>query len=446
MKYSKMPFKNLIYPNEFSCDCGKIHKTGVKHLFVEENALNNLPFVLKDLNIKNPFIVCDKNTYKAAGEKVCKLLEKYKLFVFSKDQIEPDAYFVGEALFAFDNNCDGIIGVGSGTINDICKVLAKNLKLPYVIVCTAPSMDGYLSDSSSMIVSGVKKTLYTVGANAVIADLNILSNAPDILVQAGFGDIMAKIISIAEWKISNIITGEYYCKDVADMMDYSVNECKIAINNYEKNSKEYIYALIKGLIFAGLAMSYAKISRPASGIEHYFSHIWDMLKISKGEKPALHGLQTGVGTIVSLKLYKWLLKQDFNKEKAIKSYEKFYYDKWELQVKSIFGKTSNEIIELEKKERKYNKDKHLQRVNNIFDNIDKIKDIINKLPSEELIENLLIKIKAPYKPSMINVSKNEFLMGFIGSKDIRDKYILSRLVWDLGLTDKCEDYIKKIFN
>ncbi|MCI9141427.1 MAG: sn-glycerol-1-phosphate dehydrogenase [Lachnospiraceae bacterium] len=40
-----------------------------------------------------------------------------------------------------------------------------------------------------------------------------------------------------------------------------------------KRDPETVTAVFKGLIICGVAMNYAELSRPASGVEHYFSHI-----------------------------------------------------------------------------------------------------------------------------------------------------------------------------
>lgn len=134
--------------NHYGCKCGKEHSF-TSQIITGEGAVDRLPSALKELNLKRVFVFADKNTYSAAGEAVCRILEQngisIKKYIFTKEVIEPDESNVGLAIMNFDPTCDAVIGVGSGVINDICKIVANVSKKYYVIVGTAPSMDGYAS-------------------------------------------------------------------------------------------------------------------------------------------------------------------------------------------------------------------------------------------------------------------------------------------------------------
>ena len=127
------------------CDCGKLHPFTVSHICVEKGAIAKLPKYIAEFQCKKPFLLADKNTFQAAGENVCAVLNEagfaYKKYVFPTGDVEPDEKAVGSAVMHFDNTCDLVIAVGSGVINDIGKILASTAGLPYFIVATAPSMD-----------------------------------------------------------------------------------------------------------------------------------------------------------------------------------------------------------------------------------------------------------------------------------------------------------------
>ena len=163
----------------------------------------------------------------------------------------------------FDTHCDFIVGVGSGTINDIGKVIAKVTGLPYLIVGTAPSMDGYTSATSSVIGNGIKFSLSTVCPTVVVADLEIMCKAPLKLLQAGLGDMLAKYISICEWRLSHLITGEYFCEKVATLVRGALKKC-MSVENLADPAPETIRPIVEGLILSGMAMDFAGLSRPAS--------------------------------------------------------------------------------------------------------------------------------------------------------------------------------------
>jgi glycerol-1-phosphate dehydrogenase [NAD(P)+] len=261
------------------CPCGRKHTANVKEIIIQQGALNRVPSIIKKYGGSNVFIIADKNTYNAAGQLVCEYMKhenlRFSLFVFDNEHLEPDEWAVGQAVMHYDSECDFILGIGSGTINDIGKIVAHTTGLPYMIVGTAPSMDGYASSTSSVVRDGIKISLNSVCPTVIVADLDVMCQAPTILLQAGIGDMLAKYISICEWSISHVITGEYYCEEVASIVRKATKKCA-CIENLSDIGPENVRPLIEGLIIAGIAMSFAGLSRPASGMEHYFSHIWDM--------------------------------------------------------------------------------------------------------------------------------------------------------------------------
>ncbi|HHZ13210.1 MAG: sn-glycerol-1-phosphate dehydrogenase [Caldicoprobacterales bacterium] len=450
MNLSELPIGELLNLRGFDCSCGKKHKTALSHLEIGPGALDNLFFVLEKYQVKKPFIICDKNTLKAAGEIVYDMLNRkgmdYESYVFPQDEVEPDEYSVGQIIMSFDPSCDFIIAVGSGVINDIAKIIAKASSRDYLLIATAPSMDGFASNSSSMIQNGVKVTIYTVCPVAIIADIDIMKEAPMLMIQAGLGDMVAKYVSICEWRISNIITGEYYCPQVAGLMRAALEKCVNTASSLMDRDPQGILSLTEGLILSGIAMSFAEVSRPASGLEHYFSHIFDMSKLEKGTPGSLHGIQVGIGTVLTLLVYDKMRFIKPDRDRAIAHVEAFDYKQWESRMKRIFGKNAEALIELEGKEGKNDKDNHSKRLEAILGNWSKIKEIIEQeLPSSKYVENLLKDIGAPIRPRDIGIKDDLTKDAFLGSREVRDKYIATSLLWDLGLLDQyAEELVREI--
>lgn len=423
------------------CSCGKVHKAEIDDIIVESGAISKLPECIEKYNAKRVFVLSDINTYNAAGEKVTSVLDKhsigYSQYVFADKALKPDEYAVGAAIMNFDTVCDIIVGVGSGVINDICKILSNTAKLPYIIVATAPSMDGYASATSSMSLGGLKVSLPSKAANIIIGDIDIIKNAPLNMLKAGLGDMIAKYISIGEWRISNIITGEYCCDAVAELVRGAVKKC---VDNAElllKCDEEAVRAVFEGLVIGGIAMAFAGVSRPASGIEHYFSHLWDMRELEFGTNADLHGIQCAVGTLYAAKLYEKLKTVSPSRDKALKYASGFNYEKWSEKLRGFLGKGADTMIALEEKEQKYDLEKHKKRLETIILNWDKIMEIISdEIPSALEIENLLVKTKMPRTASEIGIDESLVPMTFEATKDIRDKYVLSRMAWDLGITEE----------
>ena len=360
-------------------------------------------------------------------------------YVFKEKNLEPDEHSVGSAVMHYDYACDIIITIGSGVLNDISKILATVANKPYVIVATAPSMDGYASNSSSMARDGLKISLPSKCPNVIIGDVDILKTAPAHMAKSGLGDMLAKYVSICEWRISHLINGEYYCEKVAELVRTALKKCVDNADGLLKNDGQAIAAVFEGLIISGKAMEYAGVSRPASGGEHYISHVWDMRGLSFGTKVDLHGIQCAIGTRYTIKIYEQIKKVVPDVQKACAYAEGFDTEDWNRQLREFVGSGAEAMIALEKKEQKYNAEKHKERIKLIADKWGEILGIINEeLPTSEEFDRILDTIEAPKTAAEIGIDEAIVPMTFKSAKDIRDKYVLPRLAWDLGVIDELE--------
>ncbi len=433
------------YLTDAKCPCGKLHKAEIDDVIIGSGAIKRLPEIIGKYSCEKAFILADINTFSAAGSNVCMLLEesniKYSKYVFNDRSLVPDERAVGSAVMHFDASCDIIIGIGSGVINDIAKILSKIAGRKYIIVATAPSMDGYASPSSSMIMDNLKISIDSRCADTIIGDTDILKNAPMNMLQSGLGDMLAKYTSIAEWRIGNLISGEYYCEAVADLVRTALKKCSDNAIGLLDRDDQAVEAVFEGLIISGIAMAYAGISRPASGVEHYFSHIWDMRELEFSTKADLHGIQCAVGTYIAVRLYEKLKALTPNKEKATAYVSDFSLDAWHSQLKELLGNSALPMIELEKTEQKYDKSTHSARFDIIAENWDKIVGILTQeLPTAAQLESLLTQLNMPMSCEYLGYDKSTVKLTFEATKDVRNKYILSRLAWDLGvLAELCEE-------
>lgn len=193
------------------CECGKTHACDIDYVYIEKDAVSHLKDICEDYN--NILIVADENTYGAAGEKTVFALsgKQIKKVIFTgKKVLVPDE----DAIDTVSQNLEGIdmiVGIGSGVIQDLCKYVAFYNNLPYLIVATAPSMDGYASDGAAMITGGMKVTYKAGLPRAIIADTEVLANAPIEMLKAGYGDIIGKFSALNDWKLSHCINDEYFC-------------------------------------------------------------------------------------------------------------------------------------------------------------------------------------------------------------------------------------------
>ena len=448
-RFDQMSLKELIRPEGFDCECGRHHVCALQYLKIGRGAVESVPEMLAAMGKKRPFVVCDQNTYEVAGRRVCEILDRagveHGLYVIPGKRISPAEWEVGSALMHYDPRCDMLLGVGSGVVNDTCKVLAHAIGVPSAIVGTAPSMDGYASNSSSMEVNHVKVSLYNHAPVGILLDSEILAQAPMRMLWAGLGDMVAKYIAVCEWRISHIVTGEFYCESIAQMMRSALKKIVDASDGITKRDPDAIQSIAEGLVVAGMAMAYAEISRPASGLEHYFSHMWEMMALERGVPYDLHGIQVGVGTVLSMKLYRKIRQIQPDRAKAEAHMKAFSRADWEAQVRRIFGKTADEIIAIEDKTHKNDPARHAKRLDNLVNHWDEILKIIDEeLPDYDALYQTMAKTGMPMRPSEIDVPMDDVVNAFIGARDIRDKYLSCSFIWDLGLTDEFAEYLREV--
>ena len=428
--------------------CGMEHVSRVEKVLSGSGVLSALPRLLREKGVKKPFLLSDENTHKAAGEKVADLLTEegisYSECILKGEHIEPDEHAVGSVLLHYDASCDSVIAIGSGVVGDLAKILANSTRLPLFTVATAPSMDGFASETSSMVRDGLKVSIPSRCPCVIIGDTDILKNAPMRMLRAGLGDMLAKYISICEWRIGALVTGEYYCEEIASLVRKALKKCIDNADGLLERDEKAVEAVFEGLVLGGLAMAYAGVSRPASGVEHYISHVWEMHALAHGEKSDLHGLQCAVGTRIAAKLYARLLSVTPNRELALAHAEGFVYEDKAQKLRAHLGFGAEAMIALEQKEGKYSPEKHRDRLEIILSRWDEILAIVREeIPSPEDIDSLFEKIDLPKLPSQVGASDEEIAAAFLFTGDIRDKYVLSRLLWDLGLEEEFSATISK---
>ena len=435
-----MSMEKLNAMNGASCPCGKDHRFAAD-VVIGSGVVKKIPEYVKKYGGTRVFVLSDVNTYTAAGERVCDILSRAGIpmtgYTFPQQNLEPDEKSVGSAIMHYDTACDIIVAVGSGVINDIGKILSNLTGRPYIIVGTAPSMDGYASASSSMTRDGLKISLPSRSADVIIGDTDILCQAPLHMMKSGLGDMLAKYVSICEWRLAHLITGEYYCEDVADLIRSALKRCTDNAEGLLRREEAAVRAVFEGLVIGGVAMNYAGLSRPASGVEHYISHVLDMRAVEFGTPMDLHGIQCAVGTRIAASMYEKLQTITPDRAKALAGAEAFDYTEHQRLLRELLGKGAESMIALEAKEGKYDLTAHAARLEIILENWEQILRIIaEEIPPVQTLDHILDIIAAPKTLPEIGIDASLLPTIFRATKDIRDKYVLSRLAWDLGIEEE----------
>ena len=422
------------------CDCGQTHRAALPEWLTGRQITARFLDRLSQFDTSHIWLMADPDTYAAAGRHLEQAIRDRHMpiscFIFQGRRPEASEHTVAAARLGVPDDMSLLLAVGSGTINDIAKVIAAETNVPFFVYATAPSMDGYTSATSSLLIDGRKVSLATKAADLVAADTDVLAAAPMEAIQSGVGDVVAKAVSLAEWQMASVITGEHYCPRIAGLVEHALETVLASAPRLLDREPDAVEALFAGLLVSGLAMNLAGHSRPASGMEHYISHLWDMRAAALGTSADTHGRQCGVGTLLALDLIERTCRLQPTAERADAHLDRFVLAAWHDELKTLLGPAALPLIEAETSEQKYDPDKVRNRAGRIICNWPIISGILQSvITRREAIAAALSAVHAPLTVGELTVSEPETEKVLLATRDIRDKYITTRLLFDTGETD-----------
>jgi len=407
--------------NGIACSCGKAHTCSIKEVNIGKSAIDTLSDICKNFN--TPLIVADQNTFLAAGKQTESSLsgKKVKKVVFSGESILiPNE----KAVKTVEENLDGvdvIVGVGSGVIQDLCKSVAHFNNLPYLVVATAPSMDGYASNGAAMIMNGMKITYNATLPIALVADTEVLKNAPLDMIKAGYGDIIGKYSALNDWKLSNLINGEYFCNKIYELTFEQIQNTLSLSNLLLKRDETAIKTLMEALIVVGILMSFVGSSRPASGSEHHLSHFFEITGIIDGTEYLSHGLDVAFSTAVTAEIREKIANmKDFGAIRKISNQER------EVLLNKIYKDIAPSCIALQEKAGFYNLDRsqiYKEKKNEII-------SILKEMPTQKEIINMLSAVELDIKDFYKFYGEEKINNAKLFAKDLKDRFSVLWLYYD----------------
>ena len=263
-------------------------------------------------------VVGDERTMSVAGDAVMEALASGGVRV-----VDPYVFPGEPELYAKYENCELLrdalrdvdavpVAVGAGTLNDVVKRAAGELERPYLVVATAASMDGYTAFGSSIAVGGYKQTLDCPAPAGCVADWTVLAAAPAVMTASGYGDLLGKVPAGADWMIADAVGVEPLDDNVWQLVQGPLRASLSRPEAVAAGELAAIGELAEGLVMSGLAMQAHASSRPASGAEHQFAHLWEMEGHGTDVTPRRlsHGFKVAVGSVAMAALYERLLLRD----------------------------------------------------------------------------------------------------------------------------------------
>lgn len=397
-----------------NCKCGKDHTCPTEAVEIGSGVLPKIVELCQ--GYEKILLVADQNTYQACGREVESLLgdklQRLVCYQTGDKPLIPDEAALETLEAAVTGETQLIVGVGSGVINDICKQVSFVKNLPYYIVATAPSMDGYTSVGSALILKGMKVTLNARPPKAVIADTRVLKSAPLDMIQAGVGDILGKHSCLNDWKLSALVNGEYFCETVCNLVYEAVDTVGKLTEAAVARDEEALGALMEALVAVGFEMSYVGNSRPASGSEHHLSHYFEITGILNDAPYFSHGIDVIYSAVVTAAVRDKVLKTAAPKP--------FTHDAaaWEAEIRRIYSSSADEVIKLQNKMGWYDVDGY----QNVCDKWEQIKAVLATAPTEAEMLDMVKRIGLDYDEFVKLYGQKKIDDAILYAKDLKDRY------------------------
>ena len=398
------------------CACGREHTMETRAAVIEPGCLFEFEKYMAQFGVTGKrCALYGENSYAATADRHPRAEQQ---IVLDPTGLHANEISTAEVLAKLEGDVEVIVAVGSGTIHDIARFCAHERGIRFVSCPTGASVDGFCSTVAAMTWYGFKKTLPAVAPEIVLADTEIIKNAPMELVRSGVGDIMAKYTALADWKMAHVLTNELLCEKIYSIMQDAADTVMQSVPGIVRGEESAYADVTYALIMSGIAMQMMGNSRPASGAEHHISHMIEMEPEAFPVKfPAMHGEKTGVGSLIAVREYKRLAKIE-----DITPYITDYAPIPEEHFRKFFGeRLADSLI-------KENENDCLAKVSRekLSASWGELRHIIDELPTEEYLYGLLEMLDAKRDLASIGVEESELSVLLKNSPLVRNRLTLMR--------------------
>ena len=395
------------------CACGRDHELRTKLVVCEHGALKDFDKYMEDAGLSGfRTVIYDTNTYNLPAITHVKADQE---IVLEAKGLHSEKGLIEDCMTRFVRKPDYVVVVGGGTLMDFGRYSAWKLGIPFVAIPTIVSSDGFTADICSIIIDGQKKSIPMQAADAVICDIDVVAGAPMFLTIAGVQDIMAKVVSIADWKIAHIVSGEYFCQKVCDMAQEALDLMTKCAYDLKAGKEPDIETMAYTQMLSGLTMQILSNSRAASGAEHLVAHLVEMKPRGFENAHGLHGECVGVGTLMVADAYHKLAERETIEVKPFEPIDEEWV-RWEFGdlADGILKENANDVLKTFPPE-------------NIKAHWQEIRNVIAQIPSYEELNELYAAIGAKHSLEELGIDpavKDSFLDI---SSAIRNRLTLARM-------------------
>lgn len=415
-----------------------------KHFALGSGVLKEIPSLIRQFYPGHSiWIVADGNTWRVAGNALYDELKKdgfvcHEPVVFPAEPRPHPDYAISEKLASEMPEGCLPLAVGSGVINDLVKCAAGIRKTPYCCVPTACSVDGYTSAGGAMLVNGTKKTVKCPAPEAIFADTDILATAPAPMFASGYADLLTKIPAGADWVIADCMGIEPIRDDVWQLIQGNIRRWVSDSTNMGN--------VFDGLAATGYSMQMYHESRPASGAEHLFSHIWEMEGLTLNGEDVSHGFKVGVGLLASTLLHEYVMNHSFEelagRMKPVLSVAEREAEIDALLIRGCYGDGIKQLAlsKFQSGDAGIERRKFIERVWPVMQ-----KRLREQCIGYAELRRMLLEAHCPVTPAEIGLGPEQFTHGIRTSQLIRNRYTVTDLLYEAGLLDDAILTLEKMF-
>lgn len=396
-------------------------------------------------------VVADSNTWRVAGKEVHRILAEAGIaqdepHIFTDPKLYAEWTFVGELDGVLAATDAVPVAVGSGVINDLTKLCSHHNGRRYMVVGTAASMDGYTAYGASITKDGNKQTFDCPAPLGMVLDPSISAAAPAKMSASGYADLIAKIPAGADWMLADAVGADKMDDFAFGLVQEGLKEALCDPAGVHAGNVAKVEQLAEGLLLSGFAMQATQSSRPASGAEHQFSHLWDMEHLRFNGASVSHGFKVGIGTLASTAFLEMLLDapvETLDVEKCVAAWKS--WEETERDIRAIFDNDPEFVARGLKETR----DKYVDQ-EGLREQLTRLKrawpELRGRIRSQIIpfgeVHRRLELVGAPCEPEQIGISRARFRASFEKIPYMRSRYTVIDVAFRCGWM---EEWLDRLF-
>ncbi len=396
-------------------------------------------------------VVADSNTWRVAGKEVHRILAEAGIaqdepHIFTDPKLYAEWTFVGELDGVLAATDAVPVAVGSGVINDLTKLCSHHNGRRYMVVGTAASMDGYTAYGASITKDGNKQTFDCPAPLGMVLDPSISAAAPAKMSASGYADLIAKIPAGADWMLADAVGADKMDDFAFGLVQEELKEALCDPAGVHAGNVAKVEQLAEGLLLSGFAMQATQSSRPASGAEHQFSHLWDMEHLRFNGASVSHGFKVGIGTLASTAFLEMLLDapvETLDVEKCVAAWKS--WEETERDIRAVFDNDPEFVARGLKETR----DKYVDQ-EGLREQLTRLKrawpELRGRIRSQIIpfgeVHRRLELVGAPCEPEQIGISRARFRASFEKIPYMRSRYTVIDVAFRCGWM---EEWLDRLF-